>query len=258
VPALPTLFIVGDSTVKNGTRGQLGWGSAIARYFDPAKIKVENDARGGRSSRTFQTEGSWDKALAQARAGDFVLIQFGHNDGGPLDDTNRARGTIRGLGEETKEIYNPILRTQEVVHTYGWYLRKYIGDARAKGVTPIVCSPIPHRPKQAVEAGSVEKSDYVGFAMEVAQSQNVFFIDLNRITMSHYFGLTPAEIKVKYFTEKDDTHTSPAGADLNAASVVEGLRALTNCPLASYLLAEPLPFRPPPVEPAKGAEQQQP
>src|SRR5215475_13171897 len=82
-PRLPTLFIVGDSTVKNGTRGQQGWGDPVIALFDKTKIKVENHAIGGRSSRTFQTEGRWDKILAAAKPGDFVLVQMGHNDGGP-------------------------------------------------------------------------------------------------------------------------------------------------------------------------------
>src|SRR5205823_15023768 len=158
---MPTLFIVGDSTVKNGTKGQMGWGEVIAKFFDKSKIKVQNHAIGGRSSRTFQTEGRWDKILAAAKPGDFVLIQMGHNDGGPLDDGKRARGSLPGLGDETREIDNPITKQKEVVHTYGWYLRKYVSDARAKGMTPIVCSPVPHCPQKPVEAGAVEKSNYV-------------------------------------------------------------------------------------------------
>src|SRR5579872_6729056 len=157
-PRVPTLFIVGDSTVKNGTKGQQGWGDPIAAHFDKTKIKVENHAIGGRSSRTFQTEGRWDKILAAAQPGDFVLIQMGHNDGGPLDDAARARGSLSGTGDETKEIDNPITKKKEVVHTYGWYLRKYIADARDKKMTPILLSPIPHCPQKPVEKGDVEKS----------------------------------------------------------------------------------------------------
>src|ERR1700730_12853744 len=121
-PRLPILFLVGDSTVKTGTKGQQGWGDRIAVFFDQAKIKVENHAIGGRSSRTFQNEGRWDKILAAAQPKDFVLVQMGHNDGGPLDDAARARGTLRGIGEETRAIDNPITKKKEVVHTYGWYL----------------------------------------------------------------------------------------------------------------------------------------
>ncbi|HEY8748379.1 MAG TPA: rhamnogalacturonan acetylesterase [Tepidisphaeraceae bacterium] len=233
----PALFIAGDSTVKNGTKGQQGWGDPIANLFDSSRIKVENRARGGRSSRTFQTEGLWDKILADAKPGNFVLIQMGHNDGGPLDDIARARGSIRGTGEETREIDNPITKKKEIVHTYGWYLRKYIADARAKGMIPILCSPIPHCPRAEVKPGDVEKSNYVTWSAEVARDQKVPFVDINRITMSHYAGMKPEEIKQKYFTTADNTHTNPAGAQLNAASVVEGIRNLTDVKLKDYLLA---------------------
>src|ERR1043165_5086876 len=85
-PALPTLWIAGDSTAARG-RGaaQQGWGVPFAGYFDPAKINVANRARGGRSSRTFFTEALWDQLLAEVRKGDTVLLQFGHNDGGPVN-----------------------------------------------------------------------------------------------------------------------------------------------------------------------------
>jgi lysophospholipase L1-like esterase len=237
-PRLPTLFIVGDSTVKNGTKGQQGWGDPIIALFDKTKIKVENHAIGGRSSRTFQTEGRWDKILAAARPGDFVLVQMGHNDGGPLDDTARARGSIRGTGDETKEIDNPITKKKEVVHTYGWYMRKYVTDARDKKVTPIILSPVPHCPQKQVEKGDVEKSNYVVWSEEVAKAEKANFVNLNKIVMGKYAELTPAEIKSKYFTTADNTHTSPVGAELNAACVAEGLRELKDCKLKDYLLLE--------------------
>src|SRR5713101_9427458 len=70
----PTLFIIGDSTVNNSTKGQIGWGTPIAAFFDKTKINVENRARGGRSSRTYTTEGLWDRVLAEMKSGDFVLM----------------------------------------------------------------------------------------------------------------------------------------------------------------------------------------
>jgi rhamnogalacturonan endolyase len=234
-PAMPTLFIVGDSTVKTGTRGQQGWGDPIAKLFDTGRIKVENHAIGGRSSRTFQTEGRWERILAKAKPGDFVLIQMGHNDGGPLDDRARARGSLPGLGDETREIDNPITKKKEVVHTYGWYMRKYVADTRAKGMIPIICSPIPHCPQKPVGPDEVEKSRYVTWSEEVAKSEKVPFVHLNRITMGHYAAMSPAEVKEKYFTPADNTHTNPAGAERNARSVVEGIKALKDCPLAQFL-----------------------
>jgi rhamnogalacturonan acetylesterase len=235
----PMLFIVGDSTVHNSGGGRLGWGDVIGNYFDTNQIRVENHALGGRSSRTFITQGWWNLVLQAAKPGDFVLIQLGHNDGGPLDDTNRARGSIRGIGYESREIYNPIIQKREVVHTYGWYLRKYIADARSEGMTPIICSPVPHVPKTEVKPGDIENWGYVRWAGEVATNQHALFINLNQIVISHYAGMTPTEIRAKYFTPLDHTHSSPAGAELNAQSVVEGLRKL-NCPLKNYLLETPV------------------
>jgi lysophospholipase L1-like esterase len=236
-PRTPTLFLVGDSTVKTTTRGQQGWGDPLAALFDGSRIQVENRAVGGRSSRTFQTEGRWDKVLAAARPGDFVLIQMGHNDAGPLDDARRARGTLPGTGDETRTIDNPLTGKKEVVHTYGWYLRKYVRDARERGMTPVLLSPVPHCPRRPVEKGAVEKNPYVAWSEEVAKAEKVPFVNLNRIVLGKYAGLAPEEVKAKYFTPADNTHTSPAGAELNAAAVAEGLRGLADGKLKDYLLA---------------------
>src|SRR5687767_12233877 len=73
-PKLPTLFVVGDSTARNNANGAQGWGDPFAGYFDTTRINVANRAMAGRSSRTFITEGRWDKVLGEMKAGDFVLI----------------------------------------------------------------------------------------------------------------------------------------------------------------------------------------
>lgn len=245
----PTLWLVGDSTVRNGSgsggNGQWGWGDRIARYFDTSRINVVNRARGGRSSRTYQSEGLWDAVLKDARPGDFVLIQMGHNDGGPLAGDNRERGSIRGTGDDSENVtltLKPNEGKNETVHTYGWYLRKYVSDARDKGMTPILCSPIPRRPKTAVTQPATVPSSYALWSRQVADAEKVPFVDLNAIVLTHYQGLSPDELKTKYFTPADDTHTSATGADVNAQSVIEGLRALPNNPLAPYLLEKPLPL----------------
>ena len=93
LPALPTLFLIGDSTVKNGrdngAGGLWGWGNPIADCFDKTRIHVDNSALGGTSSRSFQTTGLWDKVLARLKPGDFVIMQFGHDDGGSPGDSRR-------------------------------------------------------------------------------------------------------------------------------------------------------------------------
>lgn len=232
----PILFIIGDSTVRNGDgtgKGSLwGWGNFIGDHFDTTKIGMRNYALGGRSSRTFITEGRWDKVLAEVQPGDYVIMQFGHNDSGPLDDTARARGTIRGVGDESKEVYNPIMKKQEVVYTYGWYMRKYVNDAKAKGATAIICSPIP---RADFKDGKVNRAgtSYGGWAQQTAQTTGAFFIDLNAIIADKYDAM--GEEQVKTFFPGDHTHTNEAGAKLNAAAVVEGLKKIPACKLNGYL-----------------------
>jgi lysophospholipase L1-like esterase len=229
----PTLYIIGDSTVKNSTQGQVGWGTPVTGLFDGARITVTNHAIGGRSSRTFLTDGRWDRIMEVLKPGDFVLMQFGHNDGGPLDDTNRARGTLRGMGEETKEIDNPITKKHEVVHTYGWYMRKYVEEAKSKGATPIVCSLVP---RNNWKDGKVARAtnDYGKWAAEVAKAEGVPFLDLNELIAKHYEAMGEDEVK-KLFSE-DHTHTTAEGAKLSASVVAEGLRGLKDTKLGDYLL----------------------
>src|SRR6266850_3520482 len=227
---MPTLFTIGDSTVHNSSQGLQGWGDVIATFFDQAKIKVDNRARGGRSSRTYVSEGLWDQVLAELKPGDFVLMQFGHNDGGAVNDASRARGSLRGIGNETEEIDNLLTRKHEIVHTFGWYMKKFISDAKARQATPIVLSPVPRNMWK--EGKVVRASDSYGkWAAEVAMSEGVSFIDLNEISAKQFEALGPGKVKELYFLE-DHTHTTPAGALLNATSVVEGLRSLKNNPLA--------------------------
>jgi lysophospholipase L1-like esterase len=234
-PALPTLFLIGDSTVRNGNgtgaNGLWGWGDILPEYFDLAKINVVNRARGGRSSRTFITEGLWDETFALIKPGDYVLMQFGHNDASPLDDAARARGTLPGIGDETRDIWNPIMKKQETVHTYGWYMRKYIKDTLAKGATPIICSPIP---RNNWKDGKVVRNEdsYGGWAHQLANEFHIGFINLNEIIAKKYEEM--GEAKVAPLFPSDYTHTSREGAEINAEAVVSGMKALNGNPFKKY------------------------
>jgi rhamnogalacturonan acetylesterase len=243
VEGKPTLYLVGDSTVRVGTKGQQGWGDPLIPMFDASRIIVINKAIGGRSSRSFIQEGRWDEILKTLKPGDYVIIQMGHNDGGPLAGDNRERGSIRGIGDESKEVELTLGDNKGkkfTVYTYGHYLRQYVKDARAKGATPILCSWIPHCPRPG-DAVKVPESltSYGLFAKQVAEAENVPFIDIYTRTHQQWVdaGLTQEQIKAQQFTEADFTHTSPAGAAVNAKSVADGIRAL-DVPLKVYLLPE--------------------
>ncbi len=260
--SLPSLILIGDSTVRNGhgrgDQNQWGWGAPIADLFDPAKINVVNRAIGGLSSHSYISEGHWDLALEIIKPGDFVLIQWGHNDGGinlpgatPVADQGLApgatsppmpagalprgpnlRGSLPGIGEETYDVADPHSGGTVTVHTYGWYLRKYIAEVKAKEATPIICSLVPR--KIWVDGHIRRNTDtYRGWAEQVAEEEHVGFVDLNEIIARRYDAMGPEAVDGLF--GDPHTHTDWAGAVINAEAVVAGLRDLPGDPLANFL-----------------------
>jgi lysophospholipase L1-like esterase len=124
---------------------------------------------------------------------------------------------------------------RETVHTYGWYLRKFISDAKVKGATVIILSPIP---RNIWKDGRVVRAseDYGKWAAESAKTGGALFIDLNEIVARRYEKDGEDKVGPQYFTTKDHTHTSPAGARVNAESVIQGLKDLKKNPLKRYIL----------------------
>jgi len=238
----PTVFTIGDSTVKNGkgdgAGGQWGWGDLIVQYFDTTKVFVKNRALGGTSSRTYQTKGPWEAVLKDLKKGDYVLMQFGHNDGGAINDTLRARGTIKGVGEETEEIDNLITKQHEIVHSYGWYLRKMVREAKEKGATPIIVTPIP---RNDWENGRIKltPTSYPDWATEVARQEKMGYIDLNKRMSEKLDVLGESNVTGIYFFAPDHTHTSAKGASMAASLVVDGIKAHKKCGLNRFLLKRP-------------------
>jgi rhamnogalacturonan acetylesterase len=232
----PVLYIIGDSTVQNsdgnGVNEKWGWGSLLKSYLDTNKITLSNHAQPGASTRTFISDGRWNKILETLKPGDFVMMQFGHNDQSPVNDSSRARGTLKGIGEEVQDIQNLKTNQPETVHTYGWYMRKFIRETKQKGAIPVVCSLVP-RDKWTKENKVDRQLDYVNWAQQVAKEEGAYFIDLNQLIANKWEQLGPETVKA--FFPGDHTHTNLKGAELNVSAVVEGLRSLKNCPLNKFL-----------------------
>jgi rhamnogalacturonan acetylesterase len=231
---IPTLWIAGDSTVRNsGT--MRGWGEDLPRFLDPSKIQVINRAIGGRSSRTFFSEGRWDKMLAEMKPGDLVLIQFGHNDVGPLGAPGKFRGSLKGTGDETEIVEKPD-GTRETVHSYGWYLRHFARTAKAKGATVILCSPVPHKKFDREGKFVPDWTEWRTWVKSAADAESVLYLDLAHLIGTAYTTMPPAEVEA-LFADKG-THTNHAGALFNARHLIAGAGQLPASPLAPYLTPE--------------------
>lgn len=232
----PVVFITGDSTVKNEDKaedGMWGWGAVANEIFNTKKITVHNAAMAGRSCRTFIREGRWEKVYNDLKPGDFVLIQFGHNDAGNEIAYGKARNDLKGTADSSKvvRVRNDKEVRNEVVYTFGWYLHKMIDDVRQKGATPILVS---LTPRNEWPGGKIERrNDSFGrWYREVVDQTGVDFLDLHNIS-ADAFDVLGREASAEYF-KKDHTHTSKKGARLNAQSIAKGLKQI-NSPLAKYL-----------------------
>jgi lysophospholipase L1-like esterase len=255
-PNLPTIFVVGDSTASNGPN--LGWGSHLGNYFDLTKVNVANRAIAGRSSRSYMDEGHWDSTLAEIKAGDYVLLQWGQNDGGDLGGagSRNARGDLKGDGDATQDVMQavgPKAGHAETIHTYGWYNRKYVADILAKGATPMFLSMTIHNSWRPDATGTPHVSLDMRFGpvmWKIAQEDHLAFIDMAPVEASRMESV--GKDKAALWFPIDYVHTSPEGAELNAQSVVIALE-IAKSPLVKYLKG-PLPTPPDAVTATKTSE----
>ena len=233
VPArkkLPTLWLIGDSTVRNGSKGdngpdgQWGWGGPITAYFDLKKINIANRAMGGTSSRSFYTGDWWKNTKPLIKKGDFVIMQFGANDHGGA----RGKGALNGVGDETE------MNGEETVHTFGWYLRQFVEETRAQGGTPIICSLTPR--KGWTEDGKFKSGGgHAEWAAQVAKSTRTPFVPLNAIIGARYDWLGKEKVDGLYVpSPKENLHTGWDGAVVNAECVIAGLKGLPGDPLSRF------------------------
>ena len=240
----PVLFLVGNSTMRNGTlgngnNGQWGWGFFAHTFFDEKKITVENQALGGTSSRTFYNK-LWSDVRKALKPGDWVIISIGHNDNGPYD-SGRARASIPGVGYDSLNVTIKETGVKETVYTYGEYMRRFIRDCRAVGAHPILMSLTP-RDAYDEKTGKIVRKIHTQWLMQVAAEEGVPFIDLNEISGKKLDGYS--KWKEKYFFYQDHIHSSRFGAMMNARSAAEGIAMSDNPalkPLQNTLLPLELP-----------------
>ena len=258
----PTIWVLGDSTARNSGRGHNGqpvegWGTPLADYFDPARVAVENVAHAGQSSRTYYTlPNDWPRVRPLIQAGDFVLLVFGINDGGP-PAAPHSRGSIPGLGDETVDVpraEGPV----ETVHTYGWYLAAMATAARDQGAqvflltvttrniwtnpkvqfrdaTPVGPLPPDYDPRQdRIECGTGH-GEYTAWTKELGARLHLPVLDLTNLCADRYEAMGREAVNAFY---SDHNHTYGPGADFVAATIVGGLKAFPHSPFLALLSAK--------------------
>jgi len=228
VCAAPTLHLIGDSTMadkpKEPANPETGWGQALPALLQPDAVRVVNYAMNGRSTKSFIDEGRWAKVVAALQAGDFVIIQFAHND--EKDQDPKRYAAPRGAYQEN--------------------LRRFVREARAHGATPILATPVARRKWNAAGELVDTHGDYPAALRAVATEEKVPLLELNGLTTElerghgvegskrlhlHYPGGVYARWKEPV---KDDTHFSEYGAARVAALAVQEWLRL-GLPLADWV-----------------------
>ena len=240
ITALPTLFLIGDSTVKNswdkGTDGLWVWGKPLESYFDSSKLNLENQGAGWYKQPVVHQSEALGACASAGEAGrlrdDAVRPQRRRR------CEQRSRVAAGQWRRNTRRGDRPGIET---VHTFGWYFRKYIADTKAKGAMPIVCSLIP---RNTWRDGKVARGtgSYGTWAAE-PEARRRF---IHRFEWHHRRSLrqTGRGSGVILFPAREHTHPNWRGAKLNAECVVEGVKGLRDCPLAKYLSGSPNPVKP--------------
>lgn len=215
----PTLFLIGDSTMSNkdnpDKNPEHGWGQVLPQFLT-TEIEVQNHAMNGRSSKSFRTEGRWDKVEKQLKKGDFVVIQFGHNDQKVKDST---------------KFTNPYTQ-------YRANLERYVNETIAKGATPILMTSIVRR--YFTENGVLVDThgNYPLVVRLVADDMKVPFVDMQLLTEQMEIAAGPEKSKllhlhfkegeIEYYPKgkQDNTHLSKLGAETVAKLALKSLKSM--------------------------------
>lgn len=226
-PQEPTIHLIGDSTMAERSEPvrvnpERGWGQALHLYFNE-KVSIKNHAVNGRSTRSFIDEGRWDEVVQQLKPGDFVLIQFGHND-------QKIKDPERYTNPTTAYYHN---------------LRRFVRESRAKKAAPVLLSSIVRRKFNEFGVLVDTHGLYPLIARQVARDEQVLFIDhlskseqlVARLGQEKskdlYIWVEPNQYKKFPDGRQDDTHLSEKGASLFAKMVAGELFAKT--PLKKFI-----------------------
>ena len=220
------VFLIGDSTMADKVSAdfpETGWGMPFTSFFNEA-VEVQNHAYNGRSTKSFRREGRWAKVFNQIKKGDYVLIQFGHNDA-KVSDTSRYAPAQTDFREN---------------------LIRYVRETRSKGGIPILLTPTQRRKFDSTGVFVDQHADYPAVVREVAAAEKVLLIDIEKESKKYIAAEGPEGAKkmflhypagiFKKFSKgvADDTHFSPFGAKKIASLVAEGILA-SNEHLRSFL-----------------------
>jgi len=228
---MKTIYIIGDSTsgVKYNpliTGEKIGWAELFHKYTKNSLCKVSNSCMPGHSLRDFFHRGILNKIIDNAVPGDILMACHGSLEKAPLvREGDRARGSLFGSGEEIQIVWDEYFGRQEIVHTFGWYLKRLIKLSKDKGITLFLLSaPSRNDFREGMHHRSVSPK-YARIMREIALTNQVNFMDFNELTSRHLNAIGENVANTLFVNENGDkAHTNLSGADFYAKVAARELK----------------------------------
>jgi len=219
-----SVFLAGDSTMAPGGdgagTGTDGWGQFLAQYLT---IPVVNNAVAGTSARSFTTLGLFATLIEEVSSGDFVVIEFGHNDGGATAIDNGDEDAV-GDAYNLTAVVTEANGTTDIIHTFNFYITNAVESLLSKGAIPLVSSQTPDNIWDGDVLAAAPR--FVAYAQEVAGNTSTTYIDHFDYVAQAYEAI--GETTVDTFYPVDHLHTSPTGANVVAEAFVRGVLCSTS------------------------------
>ncbi|TRM66097.1 SGNH hydrolase, partial [Schizophyllum amplum] len=221
------VYLAGDSTMAPTGSGAAtaGWGPYLAQFLT---LPVVNNAVSGRSARSYTEEGRFTSLINAVGPGDYVVIEFGHNDGPSAVDNGRQDGYSDGYND-TNVVYDASGKAI-TIHSFNYYIKNAVRSLQSKGAIPIVSSQTPNN--YWVKNTIIPPPHFVPWAAEVAGNTSVTYVDHYHYVAQAYEVLGQSTVKVFY--PNDPVHTSPTGAKVVAQAFVRGVMC-SNSTLKAYV-----------------------
>ena len=232
VDSIPTVFLAGDSTVTDQTREPTtSWGQMVTRFFKPG-VAIANHAESGETLKSFVTGLRLDKILSKIKKGDYLFLQFGHND---------------AAEENWPQTY------VEPFTTYKQYLKVFIAEARRRGAIPVLVAPMQRR--NFDPQGKIRNTlgEFPAAVRQTAKEESVPLIDLTAMSMAFYEALGPEKSWLAFSGGRDATHHSSYGAYELAKCVVEGIKS-DKLELTKYIVDDFRSFDPAHPDPPESCQ----
>ncbi|THV07520.1 rhamnogalacturonan acetylesterase [Dendrothele bispora CBS 962.96] len=211
-----TVYLAGDSTMAKGGGGSGtdGWGVSLPQYLN---IPVVNMAVGGESARSYTNNGRFNTLINSVKGGDFVIIEFGHNDAHANPDNGKQDAV--GDGYDITATVTDAAGNQILIHSFAYYIENAINSIKAKGATAIISSVTPDNIWTGNTVGTGGR--FVDYAQSIGRNESITYVNHNAYVGQAYDKLGQATVNTFY--PNDHLHTSPAGAQVVAQAFVRGL-----------------------------------